>query len=107
VPEVGLRFYNRPMDDLPDLAELHEQTQQSRFDFLKMELRTCFSAIDFGNIVLEQGDRDYAAKEIRGAEKGYTTILRFLPGLDGGKRYNEIEAALPPLRKPSMHCATN
>jgi hypothetical protein len=28
---------------------------------------------------LDQGDSEYAAKEIRAAEKGFATIRRFLP----------------------------
>lgn len=88
------------MDDLPNqVAELHAQTQESRYQFLKVELRTCFTAIDFGNTELEIGNREVAASEIQAAEKGYAAIRRFLPGLDSEERRNEIEAALPRLRK--------
>ena len=76
------------------LAKLNRETQESRYQFLKVELRTCFNAVDFGALQLEQGDREYAAREILAAEKGYSTILRFLPGLDGEERRSEIESAL-------------
>src|SRR5438270_10442781 len=71
------------MGNIPkDVAQLHAQTQDSRYQFLKMELLTCFNAIDFGKAELERGERELAATEIRNAKKGCATIRRFLAGLD-------------------------
>ena len=81
------------------MAELHAETQESRYRFLKAVLVTCFNAIDFGDTELELGNREMAATEIHAAEKGYATIRRFLPGLDSEERRNEIEAAMPRLRE--------
>ena len=88
------------MDDFSNqIAALHAETQASRHEFLKAELRTCFTAIDFGTTEFELGNREVAANEIRSAEKGYATLLRFIPELDSPQRREEIEAALPRLRE--------
>ena len=88
------------MDELPgEMVELHAETQETRYQFLKLELATCFNAINFANTELELGNREMAATEIHAAEKGYATIRRFLPRLDSEERRNEIEAALPRLRE--------
>lgn len=89
------------MDDLPknQMAQLRAETQESRYQFLKMELLTSFTAIDFGNTALELGEREGAAREARSAEKGYATILRFLPGVESLERRNEVEASLLLLRQ--------
>jgi hypothetical protein len=91
---------NLPMDDIPrQLAALHVETQESRYQFLKAELLTCFNAIGFGTTEMELGNREVAESEVRSAEKGYATILRFLPGMDSEELRNEIKAALPRLRE--------
>src|SRR4051794_29494455 len=87
------------MGDFPkQIAELRAQTQENWYEFLKVELLSCFNAIDFGDTELRRGERDVAAKEIRSAEKGYENILRYLPQLDSEERRHEIEAELPRLR---------
>lgn len=87
------------MDDFgTQFAELRARTQETRYRFLRAELLTCFTALDFGCMEWDLGSRDIAEMEISTIEKGYETIRRFLPGLDSLQRRNEIEIELADLR---------
>jgi hypothetical protein len=88
------------MDDIgAEVANLHVQTQETRYQFLKMEFLTCFNALGFGNTALELGDWEFAEREVHLVERGYDTIRRFLPGLDSHERRNEMEGQLADLRR--------
>ena len=89
------------MDDFAarQIAELHLQTQENWYQFFKAELLTCFNAIDFGNTEFDLGSREVALSEIYAAEKGFDTIVRFLPQMESEERRDEIGAALPRLRE--------
>jgi len=68
------------MVDFPkQIASVQAETQEAWYEFLKAELRTYFTAIDFGTTELDLGDGEVAASKVRGAEKGYAALLRFLP----------------------------
>jgi hypothetical protein len=83
----------------PRLAKLQREMRESRYQLLKMEVRTCLNAIDFGNMQLDRGDREYAAREFRAADKAYAAILHFLPELDDARRRNEMETELRRVRE--------
>ena len=88
------------MNDFPaHLAKLYAQTQESRYQFLRVGLLTSFTAIDFGNTELKIGNREWAESEVRCANRGYDTILRFLPGLDSQHQREKIQTTLARLRE--------
>jgi hypothetical protein len=70
------------MGDLErDIQELHEKTARTRYDFLKAEIQTCFTAAEMGELQLSEGNVETAQREVAFVEKGIYTIERFLPGV--------------------------
>ena len=83
-----------------EIKELGEKTEHTRVQFLTAELRTCFTAAEFGEFELSAGNGAVAQREFSFVEDGVRTIERFLPqvpaeqrsGLDTGLR--ALKAAL-------------
>jgi hypothetical protein len=72
---------------------------QTRYTFLRIDLRVCFTMIDFAATELELGDAQAAAQAITNAEKGYATIRRFLAEIDDEEQHSEITVGLSELRQ--------
>jgi hypothetical protein len=70
------------MGDLErDIQELQEKTARTRYDFLKAEIQTCFTAAEMGEFELSEGNIEIVEREVAFVEKGIHTIERFLPGV--------------------------
>ena len=67
------------MSNLDDeILKLRDKTNQNRRDFLRIDLQTCFLALDRAEFELSLGNRDEAAKELAAAYRGSAVIERFL-----------------------------
>src|SRR5262245_30440245 len=60
--------------------DLGSELDQRRVDFIKADLKVCFTFAKVATTELKMGVRRAAAKAIGHAEKGYQTIRRFLTG---------------------------
>ena len=82
-----------------EVQNLHQQTQQNRYEYLLTELDVCSTTIDFGVTELEIGNREIANREAATASKGVETIERFLRELDSTEHKDLILARLQQLKK--------
>lgn len=80
------------------MARVHKELQETRYEFLNVELQSCFNAIDFADKELQRGNSEFAAKEIGVAERGVVKIRRFLGELEDPERRIQIEAGLDQLK---------
>lgn len=87
------------MDISLQIAELHRETQEIRYQFLNAEIETCYTTLDFGGTELAAGSRDVAIKEAEEAAKGIETIKRFLPELDDAGQRSVIQVQLEQLQR--------
>ena len=61
--------------------DLYKRVQETRSQFLKVELQTCFTALEMGIFEFTLGNIDIAQREAQSVDKGIQVIERFLPGL--------------------------
>jgi hypothetical protein len=80
-----------------EIKELHERTERTRVQFLKAEIRTCFTAAEFGELELSAGNADMAERERAFVEEGVRTIERFLSQVSAGQR-SGLDASLAELK---------
>jgi len=80
-----------------EIRRLFEQTGRTRYQFLTVELQTCFTAIDLANFELSLRNRAVAEREVLAVEEGIRVIQRFLPEVSGEPR-TEVEAGLAKLQ---------
>jgi predicted translin family RNA/ssDNA-binding protein len=78
-----------------DLLKLCEAT---RYQFLKVDLQVCRSAVDMGVFELGVGNLEGAKREVESVEKAICTVERFLPGIPEDKR-RELEAELAEVKE--------
>jgi hypothetical protein len=80
-----------------EIRDLREKTESNRREFLRVELQTCFVAIDRARFELSVGKIDEAEKEYEVASRGREVIERFSSEAAG--QMPEIDAKLEDLRK--------
>jgi hypothetical protein len=80
-----------------EIRRLFEQTGRTRYQFLTVELQTCFTAIDLAKFELSVGNTAVVEKEVLAVEQGIRVIQRFLPEVSGQPR-TEVEAGLAKLQ---------
>lgn len=80
-----------------EIRELHNQTVRTRYQFLKTELDTCFTAAEMGKFELSAGNTAVAGREVAAVENGVRVIQRFVSGLPAEQRA-AVEAGLAELR---------
>jgi len=76
-----------------DIRELREKTGRTRYQFLRVELQTCFTALEVGKYELSVGNATVAEWEVAAVEKGIRAIQRFLPEVSAEQR-REVETKL-------------
>jgi hypothetical protein len=87
------------MDDLfAQIAELEIQTQKQRSEFLELEFKICWTALDFGHTELDLRSRTVAEDEVQVVEKACGTILHFLGDIKNTVRHDQFIAELGRLR---------
>jgi hypothetical protein len=86
------------MGDLPNVSELHAQTEQNLFDFLQADSALCATFADLVLTELRMDDREAAQRVLAKSEEGYATIARLLPNLKDSEHRNDIEQKLKDLR---------
>src|SRR2546427_12891483 len=69
-----------------DIRELREKTGRTRYQFLRAELQTCFTALEMGRYELSVGNATVAEREVAAVETGIRAIQRFLPESIGGAK---------------------
>ena len=79
-----------------EIRALKEKTESSRRDFLRVELQTCFVALDRAQFELSMGKIDEAEKEFDIANRGRQVIERF--SSEAAVQIPEIEAELARLK---------
>lgn len=62
-----------------EVAALLEKTEQTRNDFLRVEIETCAIALDMARFEYDRRNTPFAAREVESAAKGIAVIERFLP----------------------------
>jgi len=92
------------MSDLEkDIRALREKTNQSRRQFLEVDLQTCFISIERGHLELSLGNPHEARKELDIASHGADVIEGFLRKaagemIDVEAKLRELRSALESLR---------
>ena len=76
-----------------DIRELREKTGRTRYQFLRAELQTCFTALEIGKYEHSVGNVIVAEREVAAVEKGIRAIQRFLPEVSAEQR-REVETKL-------------
>jgi len=74
-----------------EIRELREKTGRTRYQFLRAELQTCFTALEMGRYELSVGNATVV-------EKGIRAIQRFLPEVSAEQR-REVETKLAELNE--------
>jgi len=80
------------------VKELREKTGRTRYQFLRAELQTCFTALEIGKYELSVGNATVAEREVAAVEKGIRAIQRFLPDVSAEQR-REVETKLSELNE--------
>src|SRR5512142_864579 len=92
------------MSDLEkDMRDLRERTDQSRRQFLEVEIQTCFTAIERAHLEFSLGRPHEARRELEIANHGADVVEHFLheaPGemADIEAKWRDLKSALEPLR---------
>ncbi len=87
-----------------EIRELHNQTARIRYQFVKTELDTCFTAAEIGMFELSAGNTVVAEREVAAVENGVSVIQRFVLELPAEQRaavearLAELQAILGPLK---------
>ena len=84
----------RSEDD--EIGELYETAARARYQFIRVELQTCLTALEMADFELSIGNSAVAEREVACAEKGIGTARRFLPEVSAEQR-TELEAKLAEL----------
>src|SRR5438270_93665 len=75
------------MEDLEQtVSDLKRRIGRTRQEFLKVEMQTCFLAIDVARSELQAGRTDIILWEIAAVAKGVQVIHRFLPDVPQEQR---------------------
>jgi len=85
----------RDIDD--EVRDLLNRTARTRYQFLQVELQTCFTALDFAKHELSVGNRHIVEMEIGVIERGIHTIRRFL-GETSAEQRRTIEQRMQTLQ---------
>ncbi len=98
------------MSDLDkEIRELSDRVQHTRYQFLKIELQTCLTALEMAQFELSIGNATVVQREIAAVEKGVSVIQRFLSALPQDQRQEvdtnlaELNAILESVKAASMH----
>jgi hypothetical protein len=85
------------MGDLDqEIRNLSEKTARTRYEFLKVELQTCWTALEMGVYEFSMGNAAVAEAEVACVEKGISVIHQFLPAASAAQQL-EVEAGLAKL----------
>jgi hypothetical protein len=93
------------MSDLGDeIQSLREKTRENRREFLRVDVQTCFIAIDRARFEMSLGNSHEVRKEIAMTERGVEVIEHFLaeaPGelVEVQAKLAELKAALEALKR--------
>jgi chromosome segregation ATPase len=79
-----------------EIRALKEKTESNRREFLRVELQTCFVAIDRARFELSLGNIDEAKKEFEITNRGKQVIEKFLS--EAASQMPDIEQKLEELR---------
>jgi hypothetical protein len=80
-----------------EIRELQSQVAQTRYQFVKTELDTCFTAAEIGKFELSAGNTAVAGREVAAVENGIRAIQPFVPKLPVEQRA-AVEARLAELQ---------
>ena len=85
------------MSDIGDeIRALGEKTRQNRREFLRVELQTCFIAIERARLEMSLGNTPEARKEIAIASRGVEVIAHFVA--EAPAELTEIQAKAAELK---------
>jgi len=79
------------------IRSLFEKTARTRYQFLTVQLETCFTAVDLAMFELSIGNVAVAEREVVAVEEGIRVIRRFLPEVSG-EPGTEVAAGLTELQ---------
>jgi hypothetical protein len=68
---------------------LEAESDQNRVDFLRTDLRACFTFADVALTQLQIGKRENAERALADSEKGYESVSRFLSDRKHADRLSE------------------
>src|SRR5271157_4384116 len=86
------------MPDLDaEMKELAQRTAEIREQFLRVELETCFTALDMAKFEMAAGNTHVVMRELAVVGKGIATVERFLPGATAEAR-PELKVRLAELK---------
>ena len=80
-----------------EISELRRKIARTRYEFVKTELDTCFTAADMGQFELRAGNIPVAEREVAFVESGIRVIGRFVVELPEEQR-TAMEARLVELQ---------
>jgi len=76
--------YNLDVDDLfHESLRLRAETDQSRIDLIRADLRLCLTFADLADTAIDMNHQDHAVRTISKAEKGYSDMLHFFSQANG------------------------
>ena len=78
--------------------ELLKFSEETRYQFLKVELQLLTTSLEMGTLELSRGKVEIARREAELVEKGFQTIERLLPGIAADRR-GEVETGLAALKE--------
>jgi len=79
------------------MKELAQRTAEIREQFLRVELETCFTALDMAKFEMAAGNTHVVMRELAVVGKGIATVERFLPGATAEAR-PELKVRLAELK---------
>ena len=86
------------MPDLDaEMKDLAQRTAQVREQFIRVDLETCFTALEMAKIEMAAGNTPVVMRELAVVGKGIATVERFLTGATAETR-PELEARLAELK---------
>lgn len=83
---------------VPNLSDLHAESQRNLLDFLRTDLELSFTFADLAERELQMNDREAAARVKGKAEQGFNTIARLLVNADDGGKKDAVQQRLSELR---------
>lgn len=81
-----------------EIKEILEQSLRTRYQFLRAELETCFTALDMARYELSVGNMAITLREIASVKAGIQALERFLPDIPAGQQKAIIETRLTKLQ---------
>ena len=89
--------------------KLREDTEQTRFDFIRTDLDLCLTFADVAETAYSMGHREHADQTIATAEKGFADMLQFFSKAEGltAQQEQELQSKFQLLRELDGIAAKN